>query len=73
MLNICQLLQKINIGEYTFSAKGREVIFDGFTKISQPMKSDDDDILPPLSEGDNLDLNEIKIRAKIHKATCKIF
>ena len=28
---------KINIGEYTFSARGREVIFDGFTKISQPM------------------------------------
>ena len=58
---------KINIGEYTFSAKGREVIFDGFTKISQPMRSDDDDILPPLSEGDNLDLNEIKLEQKYTK------
>jgi DNA topoisomerase-1 len=41
---------KINIDKYTFSARGREVIFDGFTKISQPIKSDGDDILPPLSE-----------------------
>jgi len=58
---------KINIGEYTFSARGREVIFDGFTKISQPMKSDGDDILPPLSEGDALDLNEIKLEQKFTK------
>ncbi|MDC0406072.1 type I DNA topoisomerase [Gammaproteobacteria bacterium] len=58
---------KINIGEYTFSARGREVIFDGFTKISQPMKSDGDDILPPLSEGDTLDLNEIKLEQKFTK------
>ena len=41
---------KINIGEYIFSAKGREIVFDGYTKISQPSKSDDDDILPPLQE-----------------------
>ena len=26
---------KINISEYTFSAKGREVVFDGYTKIYQ--------------------------------------
>jgi DNA topoisomerase-1 len=58
---------KINIAEYTFSARGREVIFDGFTKISQPMKSDGDDILPPLSEGDALDLNEIKLEQKFTK------
>ena len=58
---------KINIGEYTFSARGREVIFDGFTKISQPMKSDGDDILPPLSEGDTLDLNKIKLEQKFTK------
>ena len=58
---------KINIDDYTFSARGREVIFDGFTKISQPMKSDSDDILPPLSEGDALDLNEIKLEQKFTK------
>ena len=52
---------KININEYTFSAKGREVVFDGYTKISQPSKSDAEDILPPLDEGEVLKLNEINL------------
>jgi DNA topoisomerase-1 len=52
---------KINFDKYTFSARGREVIFDGFTKISQPFKSDGDDILPPLLEGDALDLSEVNL------------
>ena len=58
---------KINIGEYTFSAKGREVIFDGYTKVSQPIKSDNDDILPPLEEGESLNLNEVKLDQKFTK------
>ena len=58
---------KINIEEYTFSAKGREVVFDGYTKISQPIKSDDEDILPPLNEGESLNLNEIKLDQKFTK------
>ena len=58
---------KINIEEYTFSAKGREVVFDGHTKISQPIKSDDEDILPPLNEGESLNLNEIKLDQKFTK------
>ena len=58
---------KINIEEYTFSAKGREVVFDGYTKISQPIKSDDEDILPPLDEGESLNLNEIKLDQKFTK------
>ena len=58
---------KININEYTFSAKGREVVFDGYTKVSQPIKSDNDDILPPLEESESLDLNEIKLEQKFTK------
>ena len=58
---------KIKINEYTFSAKGREVVFDGYTKVSQPIKSDNDDILPPLEEGESLDLNEIKLEQKFTK------
>ena len=58
---------KINIEEYAFSAKGREVVFDGYTKISQPIKSDDEDILPPLNEGESLNLNEIKLDQKFTK------
>ncbi|MFL2707824.1 MAG: type I DNA topoisomerase [Gammaproteobacteria bacterium] len=58
---------KVNIGEYTFSAKGREIIFDGYTKVSQPIKSDNDDILPPLEEGESLNLNEVKLDQKFTK------
>ena len=58
---------KINIDEYTFSAKGREVVFDGYTKISQPVKSDNDDILPPIEEGEILNLNEVKLDQKFTK------
>ena len=58
---------KINIDEYTFSAKGREVVFDGYTKISQPVKSDNEDILPPLEEGELLNLNEVKLDQKFTK------
>ena len=58
---------KINIGEYTFSAKGREIVFDGYTKISQPSKSDDEDILPPLREGEELKLKEVHLDQKFTK------
>ena len=58
---------KINMGEYTFSAKGREIVFDGYTKISQPFKSDDDDILPPLEEGEILKLNKVNLDQKFTK------
>ena len=58
---------KIIIDEYTFSAKGREVVFDGYTKVSQPAKSDNEDILPPLSEGELLTLNDINLEQKFTK------
>ena len=58
---------KINISDYTFSAKGREVVFDGYTKIYQSLKSDNDDILPPLEEGETLNLSDIKLDQKFTK------
>ena len=58
---------KIMIDEYTFSAKGREVVFDGYTKVSQPAKSDGEDILPPLNEGEVLTLNEVNLEQKFTK------
>ena len=58
---------KINVGEYTFSAKGREVVFDGYTKVSQPLRSDSDDILPPLVEGESLQLNKVNLEQKFTK------
>ena len=58
---------KINISEYTFSAKGREVVFDGYTKIYQSSKSDNDDILPPLEEGEILNLSNVNLDQKFTK------
>ena len=58
---------KINISEYTFSAKGREVVFDGYTKIYQSSKSDNDDILPPLEEGEILNLSSVNLDQKFTK------
>ena len=58
---------KINVGEYTFSAKGREVVFDGYTKVSQPLRSDSDDILPPLAEDEALQLNKVNLEQKFTK------
>ena len=58
---------KINISDYTFSAKGREVVFDGYTKIYQSQKSDNDDILPPLEKGETLNLSDIKLDKKFTK------
>ena len=58
---------KINVDEYIFSAKGREIIFDGYTKVSQAIKSDNDDILPPLEEGEILNLDEVRLDKKFTK------
>ncbi len=59
---------KIIIDEYTFSARGREVVFDGHTKISQNNSIDlEDDILPPLSEGEILSLDELNLEQKFTK------
>jgi DNA topoisomerase-1 len=56
---------KIIIDKYTFTAKGREIVFDGYTKISKDnSKNSNEDILPHLSEGDVLSLEELKLERK---------
>ena len=54
------------IGDATFKAKGEVLIFDGFLKVYLASKDDDEDddedakgILPPLTLGQQLDLNEM--------------
>ena len=64
---------KVEVGEYYFSAKGREVVFDGYTKISKNNTDAEDDILPVMHEGEDLDSGRTKLRSEIYKATCKIF
>ena len=59
---------KIILDKYTFSAKGREVVFDGYTKISKDSsKNPNEDILPKLSEGEILSLEELKLEKKFTK------
>ena len=59
---------KINLGEYIFSATGREVVFDGYTRVVKS-KSDDPDslILPSLQNGQVLMLNELDNKQKYTK------
>ncbi len=40
----------------TFLAKGREMIFDGYTRVMPRKKDDKDQLLPPLEEQEDLDL-----------------
>ena len=59
---------KIILDQYTFTAKGREVVFDGYTKISNPSnKNQDDGILPPLSENEKLSLESVNKEKKFTK------
>ena len=59
---------KINLDEYIFSATGREVVFDGYTRVMKS-KSDDLDslILPSLQNGQILSLNELENKQKYTK------
>ena len=57
---------KVNFDQYSFSAKGREVVFDGYTKVIDS-KDEGDQILPVLKEGDTLDLHSINLIQKYTK------
>ncbi len=47
----------VNAAGYELRAKGRTVIFDGWTKVQPPQQKDKGDILlPPVAEGDSLTL-----------------
>ena len=59
---------KIKLEDYVFTARGREIVFDGYTKISGNSSKDPDEaILPPLSEGDILKLENINLEQKYTK------
>jgi len=59
---------KIDLDKYTFTAKGREVVFDGYTKVSNAASKDsEDDILPAIQEGDILGLDKVNLDQKFTK------
>ncbi len=45
--------------EALFRARGRQMVFDGYTRVSGKPSGSDDMSLPPLDEGDGLDLEEL--------------
>ena len=59
---------KIHLEDYVFSATGREVVFDGYTRVIKP-RSDDPDalILPSLQNGQGLSLAELDNKQKYTK------
>tara|TARA_B100000676_G_scaffold306891_1_gene364079 strand:+ start:697 stop:3315 length:2619 start_codon:yes stop_codon:yes gene_type:complete len=57
---------KIYIEEKTFVAKGRELVFDGFTKILKT-SSKEEDILPSLNENQLITADNIELEQKFTK------
>ncbi len=54
--------------DYELTARGRIVEFDGYTRVLAPMaKKGDDDVLPPMKEGDVLDLQKLDPRQHFTK------
>ena len=59
---------KINLGQYTFTATGREIVFDGYSKIMNSSGKDkDEEILPSLDENEILNLNKLNLDKKFTK------
>ena len=57
---------KIFVGEHTFVARGRELVFDGFTKVLKN-SSKEEDILPFLKEGDSIQMEKVDLEQKFTK------
>jgi DNA topoisomerase-1 len=50
----------VTAADFDMTAKGRVVEFDGWTKVQTPVaRKGDDDVLPPLKEGDTMQLREL--------------
>ena len=45
----------VSAGDYELRARGRTLVFDGWTRVMKP-QNDEDVILPPVAEGDSLQL-----------------
>jgi DNA topoisomerase-1 len=58
---------KVNIDGYYFTAKGREVVFDGYTKVAKGNSDTENDILPPMAEGEKLELDTLNLDQKFTK------
>ena len=63
---------KVANGEYTFKASGKALRFAGYTAVYQDVRKEDDEgengkLLPPLKEGEELDLLKLTSEQKFTK------
>ena len=56
----------IFVGKHIFLARGRELVFDGFTKVLKG-SSKEEDILPFLKEGDSIQMEKVDLEQKFTK------
>ena len=56
----------IFVGKHIFVARGRELVFDGFTKVLKN-SSKEEDILPFLKEGDSIQMETVDLEQKFTK------
>ena len=57
---------KVYVGEKIFVARGRELVFDGFTRVLKT-SSKEEDILPSLQEGQLISMNRVELEQKFTK------
>ena len=57
---------KVYVGEKIFVAKGRELVFDGFTRVLKT-SSKEEDILPSLQEGQLISMDRVELEQKFTK------
>ena len=57
---------KVNVGEKKFVAKGRELVFDGFTRVLKT-SSKEEDILPSLQEDQLIIMDSVELEQKFTK------
>ena len=57
---------KVYVGEKIFVAKGRELVFDGFTRVLKT-SSKEEDILPSLQEGQLINMDRVELEQKFTK------
>ena len=57
---------KVYVSEKIFVAKGRELVFDGFTRVLKT-SSKEEDILPSLQEGQLISMDRVELEQKFTK------
>ena len=57
---------KVYVGEKIFVARGRELVFDGFTRVLKT-SSKEEDILPSLQEGQLINMDRVELEQKFTK------